>query len=69
MIEHPLPNLSVSILEMRRCMPKQQHAKAKSKFEPAIVVALIGLIGTVIAALIASPLLPTLIQRDATPYE
>lgn len=47
-------------------MPPKPSSK-KSKMSPAIVVALIGLVGTIVTALFASPVLIELIKRsDAT---
>ena len=43
----------------------KKSGKSKSKIDRDILLAVIALIGTVIAALLASPLLPALVQRTA----
>src|SRR3990172_754574 len=47
-------------------MPSRQTTKGKNKIEPGIVIALIGLAGTIVAAIFASPVLIALIQKTPT---
>ncbi len=48
-------------------MSKRQDPKTKNKIDPVILVAVITVIGTVAAALLASPVLLALIQKTPSP--
>ena len=48
-------------------MPRE--AKRSKKVDTAIIVAVIGLVGTIIAALLSSPVLTKLVERTQMKWE